>query len=235
MAVSEADEIEPIRGLPQDLPEGEQILWQGEPTTESIAKKVFHVRLVIAYFAALLVWRIASGVHDGLPLDQIAQSAGMLCVPLAAGLGLLQFLAWGIAKTTVYTVTNRRVVIRAGVALAKSINIPFAQIAAAQAKRHKDGTWDLPLQLTGKNRFAYLVLWPHVQPLAWTTTKPMLRGLADGERVAHLLADALTRYHGGNGTPASVAQAGQNAGQDTGQTAGQDTAPGLPPAAVPAE
>ncbi|GGI87657.1 hypothetical protein GCM10007973_25130 [Polymorphobacter multimanifer] len=43
-------EIEPIRGLPGNLPKGEFIVWQGSPNWQAFARAVFHTRLVIAWF-----------------------------------------------------------------------------------------------------------------------------------------------------------------------------------------
>ena len=38
-------ESEPIPGLPEQLPQGEKILWQGAPKWQSFAKHVFHINL----------------------------------------------------------------------------------------------------------------------------------------------------------------------------------------------
>ena len=38
-------EIEPIPGLPGNLPPGESILWQGSPDWQAFARSVFHTRL----------------------------------------------------------------------------------------------------------------------------------------------------------------------------------------------
>ncbi|MEM1103487.1 MAG: hypothetical protein AAGH48_05230, partial [Pseudomonadota bacterium] len=48
---------EPIRGLPEALPEGERILWQGEPTWRQLAVNVFHIRALAIYFGVLMIWR----------------------------------------------------------------------------------------------------------------------------------------------------------------------------------
>ncbi|MBT5209757.1 MAG: PH domain-containing protein, partial [Halieaceae bacterium] len=56
MAVREY-EYEPINGLPENLPEGESIVWQGAPRWTALANRVFQVRTLALYFAALI------GIH----------------------------------------------------------------------------------------------------------------------------------------------------------------------------
>jgi Bacterial PH domain len=184
-------EHEPVRGLPQRLPAGERILWQGEPRVAALARRVFHLRKLALYCGLLLVWRVASGLSDGEPLATIATFCLWL-VPFAViVLGLPLLLAWLYARATVYTITNRRVVIRSGVALPMSINLPFRLIGAAGLKVYADGSGDIPLSLTGSDRIAYLHLWPNVRPWRVTRPEPMLRGIPDAAEVAELLADAL--------------------------------------------
>ena len=48
-------------------------------------------------------------------------------------------------RTSVYTVTDRRVVLRIGVALTASLNLPFRQIEQASVRLHADGSGDIPL------------------------------------------------------------------------------------------
>jgi hypothetical protein len=39
--------FEKIRGLPADLPRGEELLWQGSPTWKSLAIHTYYVRVVV--------------------------------------------------------------------------------------------------------------------------------------------------------------------------------------------
>ena len=48
---------EPIPGLPERLPEDEEILWQGKPAFWPFLLDVFHVRLVALYVVAVFAWR----------------------------------------------------------------------------------------------------------------------------------------------------------------------------------
>lgn len=196
--MSDHDDLafEPIRGLPARLPEGERIVWQGEPRWQTVAIEVFHVRLVALWFAAFFLWSVVSGAYDGAGLAQALVQAAVLIPVAAVALGLLVGIAWLTARTTVYTMTNRRMVLRFGIALQMSVNVPFSKVTGADLKLFRSGAGDVSLQITGKSQLAYLHMWPHVRPWKLRPTQPMLRGVPHAERVAQLLGRQLAREHG---------------------------------------
>ena len=185
---------ESIPGLPEDLPPGERVLWSGGPAWKSLAMHVFHVRAVSIYFVGLAVWKGAAAAPQGAL--EIAISVGIVAGLGVTALALLCLFSWLIARSTIYTVTDARVVIRAGVALPKSINIPFKVIGSASLRTRKGGDGDIPLQLTGPNRAGYLPLWPHVRPWSMMRAEPMLRGVPDSAQAAEILAGALAEKAG---------------------------------------
>jgi Bacterial PH domain len=179
--VSEEHEIEPVPGLPGLLPEGEHIIWQGAPVRSRLARTALHTRTVALYFAALVIFGLAIQAWTGALMT------------LAAGLtvlALLEAFAWASARSTIYTLTNRRVVIRAGVALPTCINVPLSLIESADLRTHDDGTGDIPMKLKRGNELGYAQLWPHARPLHINHAQPMLRSIPEAGRVAALLARA---------------------------------------------
>lgn len=174
---------EPIPGLPGRLPPGERILWQGSPEWHALARTAFHTRLIAAYFAALAVialgFALASGQYVGV---------GMTVALGVAGVALLHLLAWGSARTTIYTLTNRRVVMRIGIAVPKCINLPLSMIGAVDLNVRADATGDLPLTPIGTPKLGYLALWPHARPLKIARPQPMLRAVPEAATVAALVA-----------------------------------------------
>ena len=183
--------VEPIRGLPENLPDGEHILWQGGPGWWQIATNVFHIRAVAAYFAVLMLWRGSVHLSDAHQWT-IATLAALSLLPISAfGLGLLALLAWLCSRTSVYTITNKRIVLRVGVALPTAINIPFNLIESASLKINGGGAADIPLTLNGTDRVPYATLWPHARPWHFNKPEPMLRGVPDGQYVAEILNAAL--------------------------------------------
>jgi len=190
LAPAHEHEFEATPGLPEALPAHETQLWQGSPDAWLLARQALHVDVVLAYFGALLAWRGVASAYDGASLGQTLMAlAGMLPL-IALALGLLGTIAWLMARTTVYTITDKRVVMRVGVVLSITFNLPFAQIASA-AFRPRGAGGDIVLDLAGNDRIAYLHLWPHVRPWKIKRTQPMLRGLSQAQAVAQTLAAAL--------------------------------------------
>jgi hypothetical protein len=185
---------EPVKGLPEMLPAGERMLWQGQPCWRALAIRVFHVRKIAIYFGLILGWRLASGWMDGSSLASgVAFVLWFLPVALAA-VGIPTLLAWLYARSTVFTITNRRVVMRYGVALPWSLNLPYRTIESAAMSVQKDGTADIAIALTGLGRISYLHLWPFARPWRINNAQPMMRALPDGLKVARILALALKAF-----------------------------------------
>lgn len=205
-------EYEPVPGLPERLPSGEAILWQGAPRWDVLARRAFHVRKVAFYFLLLVAWAIVWDIQGGR--DPVV-SAFWLVIAAASAIGLLTLLARSMARSTLYTITNHRVVMRFGVAIPMTINLPFAKITAAALRDHGDGTGDIPLTLAARTRTSYLVLWPHVRPWHFSPAEPMLRAVPEARRVAEILAGALKDAAGGVGEP-SPAPMGNAEGSQSG-------------------
>ncbi|WP_245436149.1 photosynthetic complex putative assembly protein PuhB [Methylobacterium sp. V23] len=180
-------------GLPAPLPAGEHILWQGRPCGFGIAFRALHLRLVGLWFAGLALWAALPAALAG----QGREAASLALPTLAIGTGavlLLGVLGWLSARTTTYTITNRRVVMRIGIALPMTLNLPFALVEEAGCHLYRDGSADLPLRLRLGNRVAYLHLWPHARPWQVNRPAPMLRTVAQGAEVAAILARALAAH-----------------------------------------
>ncbi len=178
--IAEHDD-EPVRGLPGFLPKDEEILWQGTPDWKRLAVNALHVRKVAIYFALLAVFGAVSASWTGV--------LATLGVGIA-GIAILALIAWGTARSTVYTLTNRRVVMRIGIALPKCINLPLSLIKSADLSLNADGTGDIPLTLNGEQRLGYLQLWPHARAWKLREPQPMLRAVPEAQKIATLLARA---------------------------------------------
>ena len=183
-------DFEPVRGLPGHLPKGETLLWQGAPDLRSFTLRAFHMRKIAVYFALLVVWRMGIALGDGATLASAATSALPLLGLGTAALAILMGIAVLVCRTSVYSITSRRVVMRIGVALPIHFNLPFKVIGSASVKLYADGTGTIPLALTGANRLAYLVLWPHVRPWRVGRAEPALRFVPEAARVAQILGQA---------------------------------------------
>lgn len=172
---------EPTRGLPGVLPQDEKILWQSGPDWKNMAMTALHIRLSVAYFAAIAIWLATHGDAS----SAAAVSLLGICV-----VGLFALFAWGVGRTTVYTLTNKRLVLRIGVALNKCINLPLSEIKSANLKMLPSGHGNIVLDLKGAPRLGYIMLWPHARSLRFVTPQPMLRSIPDARAFAALLFKA---------------------------------------------
>ena len=184
-------ECEPVNGLPEELPAGERLLWQGSPSWRALALRALHVRKVGIYFLLLAAWHVIDVSRDGVAPADAVTGALWLVVLGAVAIAVLAVLAAALARSTVYTVTTSRVVLRFGVALPMAVNLPLRLIESADIVRHRDGTGDLRLTLVHGQRIGYLVNWPHVAPWRWFRVRPMLRGVVASEAAASALGGAL--------------------------------------------
>lgn len=188
-------------GLPEPLPSGERILWQGRPEWRRLALRAFHLRKLALYFGAMLALRVAFLIADGAGAAAVTKAVAMLLPLVIVALGLVAVLAWLSARTTLYTITDKRLVMRIGIVLTLTYNIPFSRIVAADLRLDRDGIGDLPLRLAEGERIAWLHLWPHARPWRLGQPQPMLRSVTQAAEVARLLGDAWSRRTGQAATP----------------------------------
>ena len=188
-------EWEAAPGLPAPLPGGEVVLWQGAPDWRQLARHAFHVRKVGVYFLLMLGLQathlVASGAAGGdfwRPLSVSALTAGL-------ALGLLTGVAWFAGRTTLYTLTNKRVVMRIGIVLTLTFNLPYARIAAASVRRYGTRSLDIALKLYPQDRIGWFHLWPHQRAWRLGHPEPTLRCLPQGEAVSALLLTQWQRAH----------------------------------------
>ena len=187
-------ESKPMNGLPGPLPEGEKLLRQVQPDFRSVWRHVYHADKVAGYFGLLFVWSFYLSLRDGGTLTEAMRSSLWLLPAVGLALAILAILAWFTVKTTVYTITTERVVMRYGMAIPMIVNLSFKAIEAIDLKSFRDGTSDISLTLTGNRLLSYFHLWPHARRWHFTDPKPTLRSIANAEPVAEALAGALARH-----------------------------------------
>ena len=183
-------EFEPELGLPEKLPEGEKVLWQGSPDLKTLLLKVFHMKGLVLYFGLLLAYRVISGVLDSDPLHPMLLSILQIIIFSSLGLGLIGLLGYLMASTAVYTITNKRVVMRIGIVLNMTFNFPLKQIESADCGLTKDGCGDIYMKLIKGTKIAIFHLWPHSRPTKWAVPQPSLRCIKNCAEVAQILVDA---------------------------------------------
>lgn len=199
---SHEHELEAAHGLPEALPPGERVLWQGAPDWRALAVDAFHVRGIAIYFALILALRGGLVLAEGGTAARAALAVLWLAPLAVFALGMLVYMARLSASTTVYTLTNRRVVMRVGIVLTLTFNLPLARIAAAGLRLRPgkgpdhSGAGDIPLELAPGDKIAYFHLWPHARPWKAAHPQPMLRCVPGARDVAALLMQAWSQETG---------------------------------------
>ena len=187
-------EDEPVEGLPDYLPEGETMVWQGRPTVAAMARRVFFIPHLALYFGLLIaghtVYRLMEGVSAAQVMGTFVWQAGLAATVLV----LLAWLARSYAASVVYTLTSERLVIRSGVALPMMVNIPIEQITAADMRAYRDGTGDIVLTPVADRKLHWVLLWPNVSAWYSRPIRPLLRGLAEPHRAADAFAAVASQH-----------------------------------------
>ncbi len=183
--------FEPTPGLPAPLPRGETLLWQGTPDWKSFAIRAYHVRKVGVYFLALLACSVLYGVVNSHAVHDVLVSCVMLIVLGSIAMGVLATLAYFSSRSTVYSITSRRVLIRHGIAVPMTMDVPLKLIDGAALKVFDDGTGDIALAVPKNQRVGYLITWPHLRPGYLTRPQPSFRTVPGAARAADILSAAL--------------------------------------------
>jgi membrane protein YdbS with pleckstrin-like domain len=209
--LQEHDE-EPVPGLPEELPPGERILWQGAPQWRVLALEAFHLRKLVLYFGLIGALRLVFLLEDEPTGLELAKGMAPFLVLAISGLLIVWALAWLSARHTLYTLTNHRVVMRIGIVLTVTFNIPFSRVGGANLRIGPDGHGDVSLEIEAPSRIPYLQLWPHARAWHVKHPQPMLRGIPQAQRVAALLTETWSQARGVRARP-SLASSSPASGQ----------------------
>ena len=204
-------EFEPVRGLPATLPDSEPMLWQGSPTEGGMARRVFHTRKLMVYFSILVLVSAYYSWPDGAGVMQLIGAISWQLVLAVSAFLVLFVLAKAYARTTVYTITEQRLVMRFGVAVPMMINLPWSKIEAVNLQKFDDGTGDIEFVVEPGHKLSYWVLWPNVKPWHFSRVTPALRSIADAEEVAAVLGEVLRAKYPASQEHAALDETGDDA------------------------
>jgi hypothetical protein len=189
-------EFEPQFGLPERLPSNEFIVWQGSPDIGALASSAFHFKKVAIYFFFLIGACAWPALEAGMGVMPVLHSIKWIAPLAVVCLACIWMLAYMTARTTVYTLTNKRVVMRLGIVLTVSFNLPLKQVASADVRVLDNGFGDITLMLEGSDRIAWVHLWPSVRPWRISKPEPTLRAIPNVQEVSEKLRDAWTHTTG---------------------------------------
>lgn len=163
----------------------ERVLWKGRPSVPVLTRSAFYLGTFAIYMGAMVVLAAAFGNID---------SAIFLAIAGLFGGIVIQLIAWRSAKTTLYILTDVRLIMRVGMAVEARINIPLKHIQAAHLNMRGTEHGDIAVELGGERLLGYALLWPHVRPWHFARPQPMLRAVPEAETVARLLSEACAQH-----------------------------------------
>lgn len=179
-----------VRGVSEALPPGERILWEGAPNARALARHLFFIRPLSTYLGAMVLWWVAVN-RTQVGTEQFWATLGIQLILVGGVIGGAWLMARAIATGTTYAITDRRIVMRFGVIFPLTINVPLHYVEGASARQFPDRTGQIAVQLSKKESIAYIVLFPHVRPWAFSRPEPLLRGLTDPVKVGEVLRAAV--------------------------------------------
>jgi hypothetical protein len=150
-----------------------------------------------------MLWRIALTYSEGTSMSVALEIDAWLAALLGVVMTIALTFAFLAARTTIYTITTRRVVLRYGIAFTKAVNVPLRTVKSVGLRMHANGTGDIALALTGPDRIAYLILWPHTRPWRFSLPEPMLRAIPEPQKATEALRVALEPFLKGAGEASS--------------------------------
>ncbi len=173
------------------LAPGEEIVWRKSPSWAGIARDVFHIRGLAAYFGLLFALDAYQAWGKGLPVAKAVHDSVPLLFITVLTLAFVGAIAWFSSRTTRYTITDRRVILNYGIAMPATLSLPFAQIVTTSVSVNRDHTGDIALALRDSNHMPFLKLWPLARPWYVTKPQPMLRRVPQAALVGCLLVRRL--------------------------------------------
>lgn len=184
-----------LRSAGFSLEPGERILWQGRPEASSLRRNLLKGRWLVAYAAGLLIWKLVLIVWiRGLSPQEVFDTVTLVVQGLVL-VGIAAYFAWALARGTTYTLTELRLVIRHGIALPGTVDIPLRALRSVAVRIHDDGTGDVALSVRDGGSIGFAKLWPHARGLELSRPVPMLRGVRDAAVLGSILTRQLNRIH----------------------------------------
>lgn len=172
-----------------------------------MAVDVFHIRKIALYFLLMLVVQWANLYES----DVAWRDWLMPCLTsvFMASLALITLMAWAwlSARTALYTITDRRVVMRVGIVLSLTFNLPHKRLIAADLRLLSAGFGDIALKLPAEDQIGFFHLWPHAKGLDIKHPLPTMRCIADAAHVGDLLVLSWRDRHHTSVNPTPAVQA----------------------------
>ena len=168
------------------IPEGESILWKGKPSFWGFSWYFFGLKLLAFYLIILsVVFAARLTVTDFFTAFVVDFLPFLLSGILASC--ILMALAKIQSQSSVYIITENRVIIKSGAALSFLISMPFKKIKAVNLQKRKGSLGTISFELNSGKRVPYISCWPSVRPWRFKKTEPAFSCIENVDEVATIL------------------------------------------------
>ena len=168
------------------IPEGESILWKGKPSFWGFSWYFFGLKLLAFYLIILSVVFAAR-----LTVTDFFTAFIVDFLPFLLSGILTSFILMALAKiqsqSSVYIITENRVIIKSGAALSFLISMPFKKIKAVNLQKRKGSLGTISFELNSGKRVPYISCWPSVRPWRFKKTEPAFSCIENVDEVATIL------------------------------------------------
>lgn len=168
------------------IPDGESILWKGKPSFWGFSWHFFGLKLIAIYLMILsVVFAARLTVTDFYTAFAFDFLPFLLSGILASC--ILMALAGIQSQSSVYIITENRVIIKSGAALSFLISMPFKKIKAVNLQKRNGSLGTISFELNAGKRVPYISCWPSVRPWKFKNTEPAFSCIENVDEVATIL------------------------------------------------
>jgi Bacterial PH domain len=168
------------------LPAGEKVLWTGAPDQRALARYFLRERWCLAF--------VAFSFSLGAAVPRLIGVATLSTIMAIVAIVSIRLMAWQIAKSSKYVITDKRVYFNIGIVMRADANIPYSSLDGVDLRRRSDGSADLMLKLTGEQEIPWLLLFPHMTWHGGPRGRPTFRSLRAPQAAADAVVSALRAY-----------------------------------------
>ena len=168
------------------IPNGESILWKGRPSLWGFSWNLFGLKWITLYLSMLSIVSVArffaSDFYTAFYVDFLPFFlSGIFASIILIGLAATQ------TYSTVYIITENRVIIKTGAALSFLISMPFKKIKEVNLQKRGASIGTISFELLSEKRVPYISCWPSVRPWKFKRTQPAFSCIGSVVEVATIL------------------------------------------------
>ena len=168
------------------IPNGESILWKGRPSLWGFSWNLFGLKWITLYLSMLSIVSVArffaSDFYTAFYVDFLPFFlSGIFASIILIGLAATQ------TYSTVYIITENRVIIKTGAALSFLISMPFKKIKEVNLQKRGASIGTISFELLSEKRVPYISCWPSVRPWKFKRTQPAFSCIGSVDEVATIL------------------------------------------------